>query len=137
MTISALQFLVLSLAVYRVVRLWLEDTITEPVRSRVIGSSVYLPDGTLPRQGYLLEHPNTVNLWLLDLLTCPWCLGVHVSFWAVLAACASSWVSLSVSWAGAVAFGAVWMAVAAGAALWGALEQVLLGEHPPHPPEVN
>lgn len=75
-------FAILSLAVYRVTRLWLHDTITEPLRSRIIGSEPE-SDGSQERVGWLIEHPNGFTLWLYDLLTCQWCLGVWVSFGAV------------------------------------------------------
>lgn len=68
-------FVILTLAIYRVTRLWLYDVIAEPIRSRVIGGE--------GRPGWLLSHANGFTLWLLDLLTCQWCLGVWVSFGAV------------------------------------------------------
>lgn len=68
-------FVILTLAIYRTTRLWLYDVIAEPIRSRVIGGET--------RPGWLLDHPNRFTLWLLDLLTCQWCLGVWVSIGAV------------------------------------------------------
>lgn len=65
-------FAILSFAVYRLVRLWLHDTITEPLRSRAIGGE--------RRTGWCLSKPTPFRLWLLTLLTCQWCLGVWVSF---------------------------------------------------------
>lgn len=74
-------FVILSLFVYRVVRLWLVDVIAEPVRSKVVGND--------QRVGWLLRRPNRFKLWLVDLLTCSWCLGVWVGLGAVavLGAC--------------------------------------------------
>ena len=100
-------FLLASLAVYRIVRLWRFDTIAEPIRSRVIGSD----DGRT--QGWLLGHPTGVSLWLLDLLTCPWCLSVHVAFWGLRGASAAGWVGYDWSWAGATGFVVAWMALSA------------------------
>lgn len=65
-------FLLLTLAAYRLVRLWMFDVIAEPIRGRVIGGYT--------RTGWLLQRPNRFKLWLYELLTCPWCLGVWVSF---------------------------------------------------------
>lgn len=61
--IDLLQFVILSLAVFRVVRLVIEDVILEPLRERTV---------------YKLD-PETSKL--RDLLECPWCL----SFWIGLA----------------------------------------------------
>jgi hypothetical protein len=69
-------FALLSFAVYRVVRLWLYDTIAAPLRAAVTISD----DGD---PGFLMRHPNRVTMWALDLLSCQWCLGVWVSFGAV------------------------------------------------------
>lgn len=97
-------FIVLVLATYRITRLWRYDTILEPVRSRIIGSD--------DRTGWLLAHPNSVTLWLLELLECPWCVSVHVAFWSLLTG-----VSTGVVAVGNVAvFIGLWMAVSAGSA---------------------
>lgn len=87
-------FLILTWSAYRLVRLWMFDVIAEPLRARIIGG-----DG---RRGWLLKRPNAFKLWLLDLLTCPWCLGVWVSFalTITLAACGMepyAWTPLGVA----------------------------------------
>lgn len=110
-------FLILTLFVYRVVRLWMADLILEPVRSRVIGGP--------GRTGWLLRRPNGFRLWLLDLLTCQWCLGVWVSFAAVvvLAVCGMEpydWSPLGVALAVVTA-----LAVSAVQSFWHLLEELI------------
>lgn len=124
---NTFQLVLMSLAVYRTVRLWRYDTIAEPLRARVIGSEDYTSFGTPVREGWLLEHPNGLSLWLLELLTCPWCLSVHVAFWGLLGASAAGWVDFSLTWASAAGFTASWLAVAALAAWCFPLEGVLVG----------
>ena len=67
-----LALLVAPLATYRLVRLWQTDNITEPLRSRVVGG----PSHT----GWLLAHGGRFGAWLVELLTCQWCLGIWASF---------------------------------------------------------
>jgi len=111
-----LAFTLLALATYRVVRLWLVDTITLPLRSRVIG------DPAEPtRVPVLLGRPNRVNLWLYDLLTCQWCLGIHVAFWGTLAAQLSGWTDLT-----AVSFTVAFLAVAAAQSILHLVEGLLV-----------
>lgn len=110
-------FVIASLFVYRVVRLWLADVIAEPLRSRIIGGS--------GRVGWLLRRPNAFKLWLLDLLTCQWCLGVWVSgaTVAVLAVCGLEpydWSPLGVTLAVATA-----LALAAVQSFWHLTEAVV------------
>jgi hypothetical protein len=111
-------FFILSFAVYRVVRLWLADTITEPLRSRVIGGE--------GRAGWLLTNPGAFKLWLMDLLTCQWCLGIWVSFAAVAALALSGlepydWSPLGVTLAVVTA-----LALAAVQSFWHLVEDVVL-----------
>lgn len=76
---------VLAFAAFRITRLVVEDTITDPIRGWFYDlvwdsenpRTVTLPDGRRvlvpsPRHGGFLT-------WLYDLVTCPWCLGVWVS----------------------------------------------------------
>ena len=113
-----LQFFILTLAVYRTVRLWLYDTITGPLRSRVIGDE--------ERAGFLIEHANGFTLWLLDLLTCPWCLGVWVSFGGVVALSAVGAVGFDWSPAGVGAATATALAVAAAQSFWHLAEELVV-----------
>jgi hypothetical protein len=66
MTIPAwLQLLLYALAVARVTGLITTDTITEPIRDRVI---VWLDD-----------TPGSAGAWFSSLITCSWCAGMWVS----------------------------------------------------------
>jgi hypothetical protein len=66
MTIPAwLQLLIYALAVARVTGLIVADTITEPVRDRVIN--------------WLDDTPGSAGNWFASLITCPWCAGMWVS----------------------------------------------------------
>lgn len=71
-----LQLLLYALAVARVTGLIVADSITEPVRDRLIG--------------WLDDRPATLGSAVATLITCPWCAGMWVSmvaaplvwFWA-------------------------------------------------------
>ena len=68
-----------ALAAYRVVRLWQHDTITKPLREAVYNRLLGLGPGRTPvfsGEGRLGKF----RIWLHDLLSCQWCLGVWVSF---------------------------------------------------------
>lgn len=75
---TALTFIILSFAVYRVVRLWQLDTITEGIRGKV--NRWLVGNGT----GFIrADNPSRwarFKVWLLDLLNCLWCLGIWVAF---------------------------------------------------------
>ena len=114
-------FLLTSLAVYRVVRLWLHDTITDPLRDRVIG---FTPDG---RSGVLMRHPNRFTMWLVDLLSCQWCLGVWVSALAVAALVAADLADFGSGGSAVVAALVTVLALAAAQSLWHVIEDALLG----------
>lgn len=60
-----LQLLIYALAVARVTGLIVADTITEPVRDRLIG--------------WLDDTPGSAGEWFASLITCPWCAGMWVS----------------------------------------------------------
>lgn len=60
-----LQLLVYALAVARVTGLIVADTITEPIRDRIIG--------------WLDDTPGSAGEWFASLITCPWCAGMWVS----------------------------------------------------------
>lgn len=62
---AALLLAVYALAVARVTGLVVADTITEPVRDRVL---LWLDDA-----------PGSLGQWLGYLITCPWCAGMWVS----------------------------------------------------------
>lgn len=75
---TAFPFILLTLAVWRVVRLYQTDTISKPLREKVNqrlmfskNKNVVAGDGS--RSG-------RIRLWLIDLLSCQWCLGVWVAF---------------------------------------------------------
>lgn len=106
---SAWVTVALALAVYRVVRLWLRDSIAQPLRERVWWLLVEGPSGG-----------SKLRLWLADLLSCHWCLGIHVSLWATVAWCWwTGWPSKPVD---VVPFTVTWLAVAALQSLLHALE---------------
>lgn len=112
-------FVILSLSVYRATRLWLHDVITEPVRSRVIGGE--------GRTGWCLTKPTGFRLWLLDLLTCQWCLGVWVSFAAVGALALGGMPPYDADLLGAVLAVATALALAATQSFWHLVEDLLIG----------
>lgn len=60
-----LQLLIYALAVARVTGLIVADTITEPIRDRIIEA--------------LDDRPATLGSFLASLITCPWCAGMWVS----------------------------------------------------------
>lgn len=73
----------LSLATYRVWRIFAVDPITEPIRARF-----------LFRDGLVWE-------WVADLVTCPWCLGwwlAGVASAGYLWWCGGPWLWLVVLW---------------------------------------
>lgn len=71
---------VLTLAVARVTGLVVSDSITEPLRDRLL---VWLDD-----------RPATAGSWVATLITCPWCAGMWVS---LAAAPLAIWL-LGLSW---------------------------------------
>lgn len=60
-----LLLLIYTLAVARVTGLIVADSITEPVRDRLIG--------------WLDDTPGSAGGWFASLITCPWCAGMWVS----------------------------------------------------------
>jgi len=60
-----LALLIYALAVARVTGLIVADTITEPIRDRVIT--------------WLDDTPGSSGEWFASLITCPWCAGMWVS----------------------------------------------------------
>lgn len=60
-----LQLLIYALAVARVTGLIVADTITEPVRDRLVN--------------WLDDTPGSAGEWFSSLITCPWCAGMWVS----------------------------------------------------------
>jgi hypothetical protein len=104
-------FFLLTLAVYRAVRLALYDRITEPLRDwfflHVAGEAGW-------------------RRWVTDLATCQWCLGVHVAFWATLAwSLYDGWWT---GWSAVVPFVAVWFALSASQSLVHLIEDWILPE---------
>jgi hypothetical protein len=110
MELSPFVFVVIVLAAYRVIRLWLYDTIAAPfnrwVMTRLIG-----------------DTGNKVRWWLAELLGCQWCIGVWVGFGA-----AAAWFTVADLWTGlesVVAWLAVALAIAAGQSFLHLLEDAL------------
>lgn len=62
---AALALLIYALAVARLTGLITADTITEPVRDRVLA--------------WLDDTPGSSGEWFASLITCPWCAGMWVS----------------------------------------------------------
>lgn len=60
-----LLLLIYALAVARVTGLIVADTITEPIRDRIVG--------------WLDDTPGSAGEWFASLITCPWCAGMWVS----------------------------------------------------------
>lgn len=60
-----LLLLIYALAVARVTGLVVADTITEPIRDRIIG--------------WLDDTPGSAGEWFASLITCPWCAGMWIS----------------------------------------------------------
>jgi hypothetical protein len=60
-----LAMLIYALAVTRVTGLIVADTITEPIRDRIVG--------------WLDDTPGSAGEWFASLITCPWCAGMWVS----------------------------------------------------------
>lgn len=60
-----LQLLIYALAVARVTGLVVADTITEPIRDRVLN--------------WLDDTPGSAGEWFASLITCPWCAGMWIS----------------------------------------------------------
>jgi hypothetical protein len=60
-----LAVLIYALAVARVTGLIVADTITEPIRDRIIS--------------WLDDTPGSAGEWFSSLITCPWCAGMWVS----------------------------------------------------------
>jgi hypothetical protein len=87
----ALDFAVDALAVHRITRLVSEDTITRPLRARIIRGA-YRRAATLPRLDIThhalsaseaeldaLPHGDDEAPKLAALVTCPWCVSVYVA----------------------------------------------------------
>jgi hypothetical protein len=60
-----LALLIYALAVARVTGLIVADTITEPIRDRIVG--------------WLDDTPGSAGEWFASLIECPWCAGMWVS----------------------------------------------------------
>ena len=89
---------ILSGVVYRICRLMILDKIGEPWRDKFYE--------------FLADHPRRITVWLQTLFLCPYCLSVHVSFYATL-----YWYLVVDDWPG-WAFPVYWLAVAAGALIF-------------------
>lgn len=105
----------LAAASYRTVKLWMEDRITQPLRIAVIGD-VDEKTGEVYETGFLMSHPSRFTAWLLELLTCTWCLGIWVGGVATLVATLTGWLALQWTPAGVFMFLVIWFVVAAGSA---------------------
>lgn len=68
-----------ALAVYRLTRLVVADTITAPIRDRLMASAY-------PRGADVHHPPRRVWGWVVELVGCPWCVSVWLAAgWAGLA----------------------------------------------------
>ncbi len=105
-------FGVLTLCVYRLTRLIVEDSILNPARDWLLRQT------NRPRTG-------KTAAWVYDLIDCPWCTSVHVALWALVA----SWAA-GMDVYGLVGFGALWWALAGAAGLVTAVEDRLSGDEP-------
>lgn len=113
---SLVMLIVVVLAVFRVNRLWQDDLILEPLRARLFGPVEFVEsgDGELDeaRQwhlGWLSGKGHAFTDWVTDLLTCQWCLGMWLSFAAVLSGVAvDAFDGITVAWTPA----GVWWALA-------------------------
>jgi hypothetical protein len=121
--VTALHFVVLVLAVFRISRLVIEDTITDPIRSAVLsrwpGKDVeYEPGdkvtgGTVPLDGKLYaQEPTWLGDRIAKLISCYWCFAAYPAL--LLVVTYALWPTQTV-W-----FALPW-AVAAGASVIGIL----------------
>lgn len=89
-TMSFTEFLILTLAVFRLARLVIEDTITEPIRTRILsrwpGQNVeYEPGdkvkgGTFQIDGKLYaQEPTAAGNKVAKLLSCYWCAVPYIA----------------------------------------------------------
>lgn len=119
-------FLISSLATYRLTRLWVYDSITAEARLWVAAKLVPMP--TVDSDGFALDVPAVAGfrVWLLDLLSCRWCLSVWVSGGLTLAW--SLYEGAWSTWTDVLPFLTTWMALAAAAAFWFLAEDALTGE---------
>lgn len=100
---TAFLFIIASLAIYRVTRLIVQDAILDAPRDWLFN--------------WLGHRDSRFADWVLDLLSCEWCVSVHVAFWGLLAAVSLDMVEVGTGWAGVVGFGTWWMALAAVSAI--------------------
>jgi hypothetical protein len=110
MDVSPFVFVVAVLASYRIIRLWLYDTIAAPLHRWVIARLI-------------VDTSNKFRWWLAELLNCQWCLGIWVGF-----AVAAIWFTAADNWNGAgsaVGWLAVALAIAAGQSFLHLLEDRL------------
>lgn len=133
--VTPFTFILLSLACYRLSRLWLFDVLFDGLRHKVLciidgeERPEHNPDGSvfLDDKGQVSWHqPSGFRKWLNKLLTCQWCFSVWVALGLSLA-----WTLYQGSWTDwtvLVPFVVLWMALAAATTFWFLIEDVLLGE---------
>lgn len=100
------QFLLLSLAAFRVWRLLAEDEVLAGPRNLLVG----LPWGWEEIDEETRQHnpiPDNYRLGLAKFIACPWCFGGWISGGAALV-----WVYLE-EWPGVVSFLIVWLSISA------------------------
>ncbi len=93
------QFLLLSLAAFRVWKLLAEDDVLAGPRNLLVGLPRGWKEGQWVPEGY--------RLGLAKFIACPWCFGFWISGGAALV-----WVYLE-EWPGTVSFLIVWLAISA------------------------
>lgn len=109
---STVAFLLILGLVARLTRLFCHDGITKPFRDWLLEQSE--PGGEIVGSGKavawvpaLPTARNKIYSWLWQLFDCPWCISVHVAFWALFVAERASQVSLNWFW-----FACVWASLA-------------------------
>ena len=96
-------FIVASLAIYRMTRLIVLDNVFDIPRDKLFN--------------WLAHREKQWADMVMDLLSCEWCVSVHVAFWGLLCAVLLDVTTVSTGWAGVLEFGTWWMALTAVAAV--------------------
>lgn len=102
MTVTVDDLVVDALAVYRLTRLVVNDTITRPFRVAIFRHAYDAHDRTDVEQAAMLDDQRP---WPVELVMCRWCVGIHAGIAAVIArkVAPRAWSPV----ARALAFGAV------------------------------
>jgi len=80
--VNALTVLLLCAATYRLTRLIGADTITQPVRDRLERLAA---EGVAALDKHQVPtRRQRAGGWAVELVSCPWCLSVHVGWWVAV-----------------------------------------------------